>query len=50
MDGQLPLALSVGGATFLLSVIWGGPFVAILHRFKLGKQIRAELMDSHHVA
>ena len=49
MDGQLPLALSVGGATFLLGVIWGGPFVAILHRLKLGKQIRAELMDSHHV-
>ncbi len=49
MDGQLPLALSVGGATFLLGVIWGGPFVELLHRFKLGKQIRAELMDSHHV-
>ena len=49
MDGQLPLALSVGGATFLLGVIWGGPFVAILQRLKLGKQIRAELMDSHHV-
>ena len=48
MDGQLPLALSVGGATFLLGVIWGGPFVEILHRLKLGKQIRAELMDSHH--
>lgn len=49
MDGQLPLALSVGGATFLLGVIWGGPFVAILQRLKLGKQIRAELMDSHHI-
>lgn len=49
MDGQLPLALSVGGATFLLGVIWGGPFVEILNRLNLGKQIRAELMDSHHV-
>ncbi|MDE2821346.1 MAG: phospho-N-acetylmuramoyl-pentapeptide-transferase [Chloroflexota bacterium] len=49
MEAQLPLALSVGGATFLLGVIWGGPFVEILHRFKLGKQIRAELMDSAHV-
>ena len=48
MDAKLPLALSVGGATFLLGVIWGGPFVEILHRFKLGKQIRAELMDSDH--
>lgn len=49
MEAKLPLALSVGGATFLLGVIWGGPFVEILHRFKLGKQIRAELMDSPHV-
>ncbi len=48
MDGQLPLALTVGGVTFLLGVIWGGPFVEILHRFKIGKQIRAELMDSAH--
>ena len=37
------------GQHFLLGVIWGGPFVAILQRLKLGKQIRAELMDSHHV-
>ena len=49
MDGQFPLALSVGAATFLLGVIWGGPFVEMLHRLKLGKQIRAELLDSHHV-
>ena len=49
MNGQLPFALSVGGATFLLGIIWGGPFVEILRRFKLGKQIRAELMDSDHI-
>ena len=49
MEANLPLALSVGGATFLLGVIWGGPFVEILLRFKLGKQIRSELMDSAHV-
>ncbi len=48
MDGQLPLAISIGGLTFLLGVIWGGPFLAILRRLKLGKQIRAELMDSQH--
>lgn len=48
MDGQLPLALTVGGVTFLLGVIWGGPFVEVLRRFKIGKQIRAELMDSAH--
>ena len=49
MGGQLPLALTVGGVTFLLGVIWGGPFVEILHRLKIGKQIRAELMDTAHV-
>jgi phospho-N-acetylmuramoyl-pentapeptide-transferase len=49
MNGQLPLALTVGGVTFLLGVIWGGPFVEVLHRFKIGKQIRAELMDTEHV-
>ena len=49
MDGQLSFALSVGGATFLLGVIWGAPFIEILRRLKLGKQIRSELMDSEHV-
>jgi len=46
---QLPLALSLGGATFLLGVIWGRPFVEVLKRLGLGKQIRGELMDSAHV-
>ena len=50
MDSQLPLALSIGGATFLLGMIWGGPFVKILRRFKIGKQIRPELQDSSHVS
>ena len=49
MDNQLPLALSIGGATFLLGMIWGGPFVEILCRLKIGKQIRPELQDSSHV-
>lgn len=49
MDGQLSLALSIGGATFLLGMIWGGPFVEILRRLKIGKQIRPELQDSSHV-
>lgn len=49
MATTLPFALSVGGITFLLGVIWGGPFVEILRRLKVGKQIRAELMDTQHV-
>ncbi len=48
MESTLPLALSVGGATFFLGVIWGGPFIEILKRFKLVKQIREELMDGPH--
>jgi phospho-N-acetylmuramoyl-pentapeptide-transferase len=45
MDTQLPFALTVGGVTFLLGVIWGGPFVEILRRLKIGKRIRAEIRD-----
>lgn len=45
MDTQVPLALTVGGVTFLLGIIWGGPFVEILRRLGIGKQIRAEIRD-----
>ncbi|MCU0512229.1 MAG: phospho-N-acetylmuramoyl-pentapeptide-transferase [Anaerolineae bacterium] len=47
MGTQLPLALTVGGVTFLLGVIWGSPFVEILRRLKIGKQVRRELLDQH---
>ncbi|MGB1288722.1 MAG: phospho-N-acetylmuramoyl-pentapeptide-transferase [Aggregatilineales bacterium] len=47
MDGQLSLALSAGMVTFLLAIIWGDPFVEILKRLKVGKQIRVELQDMH---
>ena len=47
MDTALPLALTVGGVTFLLGVIWGGPFIEILRRLRVGKQVRAELLDVH---
>jgi len=43
MAGQLPFALTMGALSFLLCVIWGGPFVEILRRLKIGKQIRIEL-------
>ena len=42
-----PFALTAGALTFLLSVIWGGPFVEVLRRLKIGKQIRAELSEKH---
>jgi len=43
----LPFALTLGGFTFLLVVMWGGPFVEILFRLRLGKNIRPELAASH---
>lgn len=49
MSNQLPLALSMGVLTFVLIVIWGGPFVEILRRLRVGKQIRVELMESHQM-
>lgn len=42
----LPFALTVGAIAFLLGVIWGGPFVEILRRLKIGKLIRAELSEN----
>src|SRR5258707_14330783 len=34
--------MALGGLTFLLTVIWGGPLVAVLRRFKIGKKIRID--------
>jgi phospho-N-acetylmuramoyl-pentapeptide-transferase len=47
MVGELPFAITVGGISFLLAVIWGGPFVEILRRLKIGKRIR-EVLSEHH--
>ncbi len=49
MGTALPFALSMGAVTFLLCVIWGGPFVALLRRLRIGKQIRVELSAEHQV-
>ncbi len=43
MVGQLPFAITVGGISFLLAVIWGGPFVEVLRRLKIGKLIKRDL-------
>ena len=47
MVGELSFALTAGGITFLLCVIWGGPFVEILRRLRIGKQIQVELSAAH---
>jgi phospho-N-acetylmuramoyl-pentapeptide-transferase len=41
----LPFALTVGAIAFLLGVIWGGPFVEVLRRLRIGKLIRLELSE-----
>lgn len=42
MQNPLPLALSLGGIAFLLTVIWGGPVVEILRRLKIGELRRED--------
>ncbi len=44
---QAAMALSLGGISFLLTVIWGGPLIRILHLLKIGKQIRIEGPQRH---
>ena len=43
----MAFALTVGGMTFLLAVIWGSPLVEIMRRLNLGKQIRIEGPQTH---
>ncbi len=43
----MSLALTLGGVSFLLAIIWGGVFVRVLRRFGVGKQIRVEGPRSH---
>ncbi len=44
---DIAIALSIGGLTFLVTVIWGDPFIALLHRFEIGKKVREEIADVH---
>jgi phospho-N-acetylmuramoyl-pentapeptide-transferase len=41
------LALSLAGLAFMMTVIWGGPLLAVLRYFKIGKQIRVEEPGKH---
>lgn len=49
MTPELPFALTLGAITFLLTVIWGSPFVEILRRLRAGKQIRETGPATHQV-
>lgn len=44
---ELPFSLSLGAFTFLIVTIWGGPFVEILIRLRVGKNIRADMPAGH---
>jgi phospho-N-acetylmuramoyl-pentapeptide-transferase len=43
----MAFALTLGGVTFVLAVIWGSPLVEIMRRLKLGKQIKIEGPQTH---
>ncbi len=43
----MAFALTLGGFTFLMAVIWGGPLVELMRRMDLGKQIRIDGPSSH---
>jgi len=47
MSGESAMALSLGGITFLLAVIWGGPLIQVLRRLGIGKKIRIEGPERH---
>ncbi|HSR47067.1 MAG TPA: phospho-N-acetylmuramoyl-pentapeptide-transferase [Anaerolineales bacterium] len=47
MIGSSAMALSLGGITFLLAVIWGGPLIEVLRRLGIGKKIRIEGPERH---
>jgi phospho-N-acetylmuramoyl-pentapeptide-transferase len=47
MNGQVPMALSLGAIAFAMTVIWGGPFLRILRYLGVGKKIRVEGPRSH---
>lgn len=47
MISESAMALSLGGITFLLAVIWGGPLIEVLRRLGIGKKIRIEGPERH---
>ena len=42
-----PSQLQSSGIAFLLTVIWGDPFIRLLRQFKIGKIIRVDVPESH---
>jgi len=44
---DVAFALSIGGFVFLVTVIWGDPFIQVLRRLGIGDQVRIELQATH---
>ena len=44
---ETSIALSLSFFAFVMTVIWGNPFIRLLHFFKVGKIIREEGPDKH---
>lgn len=44
---ETAVALALGGFTFMITVIWGGPLIRVLRMLKLGEQIRIEGPSRH---
>jgi phospho-N-acetylmuramoyl-pentapeptide-transferase len=44
---ETSLALTLTGLSFMMTVIWGGPLIRMLHYFRIGKLIRFEGPNSH---
>ncbi|NLX09874.1 MAG: phospho-N-acetylmuramoyl-pentapeptide-transferase [Chloroflexi bacterium] len=49
MTPELPFSLTLGAITFLLTAIWGSPFIEVLRRLHVGKQIRESGPQTHLV-
>lgn len=45
----MPYALTLGTVSFFIAVIWGRPLIALLKRYRIGKQIRIDGPDRHQV-
>jgi phospho-N-acetylmuramoyl-pentapeptide-transferase len=43
----MPFALALGSISFFIAVIWGPSLIRLLRRWRIGKQIRVELPNSH---
>lgn len=43
----MSFALTIGGVTFVMAVIWGAPLIELMRRLELGKVIRLEGPQAH---